>query len=96
MRSQITEAQKIAGGSGTEQDIAEAKVELEASSPSNCFFVSVENSYKILGIGGLARGAEVEISTSIRSQLYNNGSLNHHQQALSILYFRIFHRSCQS
>ena len=31
MRSQITEAQKIAGGSGSEQDIAEAKIELEVS-----------------------------------------------------------------
>lgn len=33
VRSQITEAQKIASGSGSEQDIAEAKIELEASSP---------------------------------------------------------------
>jgi F-type H+-transporting ATPase subunit delta len=31
VRSQITEAQKIAGGSGSEADIAEAKVELEVS-----------------------------------------------------------------
>ena len=31
VRSQISEAQKIAGGSGSEQDIAEAKIELEAS-----------------------------------------------------------------
>ena len=29
VRSQISEAQKIASGSGSEQDIAEAKVELE-------------------------------------------------------------------
>lgn len=29
IRNQIAEAQKIAGGSGSEQDIAEAKVELE-------------------------------------------------------------------
>ncbi|KAM0129013.1 hypothetical protein ACHAPC_006335 [Botrytis cinerea] len=29
VRSQIAEAQKIAGGSGSEQDIAEAKIELE-------------------------------------------------------------------
>ncbi|KAI4207228.1 MAG: hypothetical protein LQ348_000651 [Seirophora lacunosa] len=29
VRSQITEAQKIAGGSGGEQDVAEAKIELE-------------------------------------------------------------------
>lgn len=31
VRSQISEAQKIAGGSGSEQDIAEAKIELEVS-----------------------------------------------------------------
>ena len=31
VRSQISEAQKIAGGSGNEQDIAEAKIELEVS-----------------------------------------------------------------
>ena len=29
VRSQIGEAQKVAGGSGSEQDIAEAKIELE-------------------------------------------------------------------
>jgi F-type H+-transporting ATPase subunit delta len=29
VRSQISEAQKIANGSGSEQDIAEAKIELE-------------------------------------------------------------------
>ena len=34
VRSQISEAQKVAGGSGSEQDIAEAKIELEASTPS--------------------------------------------------------------
>ena len=34
VRSQITEAQKIAGGSGSEQDVAEAKIELEASHTS--------------------------------------------------------------
>jgi len=32
VRSQIAEAQKIAGGSGSEQDIAEAKIELEVRS----------------------------------------------------------------
>ena len=31
VRSQISEAQKIAGGSGSEQDIAEAKIELEVN-----------------------------------------------------------------
>jgi F-type H+-transporting ATPase subunit delta len=33
VRAQIAEAQKIASGSGSEQDIAEAKIELEV-----CFF----------------------------------------------------------
>ena len=32
VRSQIAEAQKIAAGSGSEQDIAEAKIELEVIS----------------------------------------------------------------
>lgn len=31
VRAQISEAQKVASGSGSEQDIAEAKIELEAS-----------------------------------------------------------------
>ncbi|MCJ1422989.1 delta subunit of the central stalk of mitochondrial F1F0 ATP synthase, atp16 [Sticta canariensis] len=31
VRSQITEAQKIASGGGSEQDVAEAEIELEAS-----------------------------------------------------------------
>jgi F-type H+-transporting ATPase subunit delta len=31
VRSQIAETQKIVGGSGSEQDIAEAKIELEVS-----------------------------------------------------------------
>lgn len=31
IRAQIAEAQKIASGSGSEQDIAEAKIELEVS-----------------------------------------------------------------
>lgn len=33
VRSQITEAQKIANGSGSEQDIAEAKIEVEVRPP---------------------------------------------------------------
>ena len=32
VKSQLSEASKIAGGSGSEQDIAEAKIELEVSS----------------------------------------------------------------
>lgn len=33
VKSQIAEAQKIANGSGSEQDIAEAKIELEVGQP---------------------------------------------------------------
>jgi F-type H+-transporting ATPase subunit delta len=32
VKSQIAEAQKVVGGSGSEQDIAEAKIELEVGS----------------------------------------------------------------
>ncbi|KAJ6446676.1 epsilon subunit of F1F0-ATP synthase N-terminal [Purpureocillium lavendulum] len=35
IRSQIAEAQKVANGSGSEQDIAEAKIELETKQPAN-------------------------------------------------------------
>lgn len=35
VRAQIAEAQKIANGSGSEQDIAEAKIELEVSAASS-------------------------------------------------------------
>ena len=35
VRAQISEAQKVANGSGSEQDIAEAKIELEVSIPFN-------------------------------------------------------------
>lgn len=38
VRAQITEAQKIVSGSGSEQDIAEAKIELEVCSPSPKMF----------------------------------------------------------
>lgn len=36
VRNQIAEAQKIASGNGSEQDIAEAKIELEVSDISSC------------------------------------------------------------
>ena len=35
VRSQIAEAQKVANGSGSEQDIAEAKIELEVRKNDN-------------------------------------------------------------
>ena len=41
VRNQISEANKIAGGNGSEQDIAEAKIELEVSRHDmrNCYGV---------------------------------------------------------
>ncbi len=39
VRSQISEASKIAGGSGSEQDIAEAKIELEVSLQCGTLFL---------------------------------------------------------
>ncbi len=74
VRSQITEAQKIATGSGGEQDIAEAKVELEASRIHQVISSRREKSDKAcLGIGELASGTEVEIAWSKSSRLYNTG-----------------------
>jgi len=57
VRSQIVEAQKIAGGSGSEQDIAEAKIELEVS------FHLVIGSQLLtlpLGFGELASCSQVD------------------------------------
>lgn len=36
IRNQIAEAQKVANGGGSEQDIAEAKIELEVCCPLFC------------------------------------------------------------
>ena len=44
VKNQIQEAQKIASGSGSEQDIAEAKVELEVSFDLPCEVVVVGQS----------------------------------------------------
>lgn len=44
VRNQIAEAQKIASGSGSEQDIAEAKIELEVSNISPNQVDSATNS----------------------------------------------------
>lgn len=46
VRSQVTEAQKIAGGSGSEQDIAEAKIELEVS--KLLYLISLANCMTML------------------------------------------------
>jgi hypothetical protein len=39
VKAQIAEAQKVANGSGSEQDIAEAKVELEVGFLSICVYL---------------------------------------------------------
>lgn len=49
IRSQISEAQKIAGGSGSEQDIAEAKIELEVSIELSLQFCSKNTRDKEIG-----------------------------------------------
>ena len=56
VRSQISEAQKIAGGGGSEQDIAEAKIELEAR--QNPVRKWIKINY-LLGVGKLTGSAEV-------------------------------------
>ena len=56
VRSQISEAQKIAGGSGSEQDIAEAKIELEVI--RHPVMVSISTN-KCTGSGELASCFEV-------------------------------------
>lgn len=57
VRSQIAEAQKIAGGSGSEADIAEAKIELEVF-PN----LSLEDNFAnlVTGVGELASCVEVK------------------------------------
>lgn len=70
VRNQISEAQKIAGGSGSEQDIAEAKIELEVrtarqlrmdSRPSRrmSHWNGVESADNVTGLGELAGRDEV-------------------------------------
>jgi F-type H+-transporting ATPase subunit delta len=48
IRSQIAEAQKVANGSGSEQDIAEAKIELEVSAPRDASLFSFLTSSQVL------------------------------------------------
>lgn len=59
VRSQISEAQKIASGSGSEQDIAEAKIELEVSNQQILIFYDVNN---LSGSRKLAGCIEIDIS----------------------------------
>lgn len=55
VRSQIAEAQKVAGGSGSDQDIAEAKIELEVGRFNH-------NNIRLIcaGSGVFASGHEIE------------------------------------
>ena len=46
VKNQIAEASKTASGSGSEQDVAEAKIELEVSVPISSF--SPSNSSQVL------------------------------------------------
>jgi F-type H+-transporting ATPase subunit delta len=48
VRAQIAEAQKVVNGGGSEQDIAEAKIELEVSFESRCCPPTAANSGQVL------------------------------------------------
>lgn len=58
VRAQITEAQKVANGSGSEQDIAEAKIELEVRRESNVCLVL--HLLTMLGSGELASRSKID------------------------------------
>lgn len=58
VRSQLSEAQKIAGGSGSEADIAEAKIEIEVS-PYKNVVCGVSDGY--IGVGELAGRSQVKV-----------------------------------
>lgn len=45
IRNQVAEAQKIAGGSGSEQDITEAKIELEVRIMVISSFATLTDSF---------------------------------------------------
>ena len=45
VRAQISEAQKVANGSGSEQDIAEAKIELEVSILIQCLICMITDKF---------------------------------------------------
>ena len=59
----MSEAQKIAGGSGSEQDIAEAKIELEVglSYPPD----SISESDNCLGTGEFASVLEIDFRACV-------------------------------
>ncbi len=48
VRAQIAEAQKVASGSGSEQDIAEAKIELEVSLQTRMAFLQLLTERQVL------------------------------------------------
>jgi hypothetical protein len=77
VRSQISEAQKIAGGSGSEQDIAEAKIELEVI--WQCVLVLI-SANTCIGSGELAGCSEVNGQSGRRSRRegYRSSSHVHH------------------
>jgi len=58
VKSQISEAQKIVSGSGSEQDIAEAKIELEVRTRAKIFWGINANTF--LGFGELASCPKVK------------------------------------
>jgi F0F1-type ATP synthase epsilon subunit len=60
VKSQISEASKIAGGSGSEQDIAEAKIELEVSTGLKLAFYRYS---PLTGFGEPASSHEVALNT---------------------------------
>ena len=59
VRAQITEAQKVASGNGSEQDIAEAKIELEVRASPCCSAVTF-NTDRVVGLGEPAGCAEID------------------------------------
>lgn len=63
VRSQISEAQKIASGSGSEQDIAEAKIELEVCEFDSSLVVLPNDN---AGFGKLASCSQVKMEIQFR------------------------------
>ena len=77
VRSQITEAQKIAGGSGSEQDIAEAKIELEVR---DSFTPTHRNGYPDDFYAGLRELAGV---TKVNAAVYTVLSCTHTEDEIN-------------
>ena len=59
VRAQISEAQKVASGNGSEQDIAEAKIELEVRALL-CCSAATFNADRVVGLGEPAGCAEID------------------------------------